>query len=283
MNEDLLGNTEATGQIFQHINFGRLLLAIAIIAIAAWGARQLTRSAEQWSQRYIRHRHILMNGTGVLRFIIYIIAIILATSTLLAFNKDALLAAGAASALGISFAFQDLIKSFIGGITLLFDRPFQVGDRVQFKEYYGDIVEIGLRSVRLRTLEDNLVSIPNMLFMTEAVASANAGELDMQVEINFYIDPNSSFAMAKQIVYEAVVTSKYAYLSKPVVVLVEEKIVDVVFTLHVIAKAYVFNTRYEKLFVTDVTERVKEAFRERGIQSAMTNPDDARLPSEVAA
>ena len=64
--------------------------------------------------------------------------------------------------------------------------------------------------------------------------------------------------------------------------LVEEKIIDVVFCTQVTARAYVFNTRYEKQFVSDVTERVKESFREAGIRSAANNPLDTRLSREAA-
>lgn len=272
-----------TDQVFENLNVTRILVAILIVVVATWTARQITGQAEHWAQRYIRHRHWLMNSSAVARFVIYIVAIVLAATTLFTFSREALLASAGAIALTFSLAFQDLASSFVGGITLLMDRPFQVGDRVQFKEHYGDVLEIGLRTVRLRTLDDSIVSIPNNQFLKEAVSSANAGALDMQCVIHFHIDPNSEIALAKRLVYEAVVTSKYAFLAKPVVVLVEEKIVDVVFTLHLIAKAYVFNTMYEKAFMTDVTERVKEAFRGHGILSAQTNPSDVKLPGQGAA
>ena len=267
-------------QFFDNLNFGRILLAVSIIVVATWLARILTRNAEVWSQRYLTHRHVLMNSAAIARFLLYIIGVILAATTLFTFSREALLASAGAIALTFSLAFQDLASSFVGGITLLIDRPFQVGDRVAFKQFYGDIVEIGLRAVRLRTLDDSLVSIPNNQFLKEAVSSANDGALDMQVVIDFYLDPNAPITVAKRLVYESVVTSKYVFLAKPVVVLVQEKIIDVVFTLEIRAKAYVFNTQYEKAFVTDVTERVKESFRKHGITSSFTNPDDARLPKQ---
>lgn len=270
-----------TDPLFENVNLGRLLLAVGIVVGAAWTARWLTRTADGWSQRYVRHRPTVMNATAVVRFGIYVTAAILAARTLFTFSREALLASAGAIALTFSLAFQDLASSFVGGITLLVDRPFQVGDRVRFEEWYGDIVEIGLRTVRLRTLDDSLVSIPNNQFLKKAVSSANAGALDMQVVIGFYLDPNSPVGLARRLVYEAVVTSRYAYLAKPVVVLVEEKIVDVVFTLHLVARAYVFDTRYEKAFASDVTERVHQAFREHGITSSHTNPADARLPREA--
>lgn len=247
------------------LNFTRILLSFGFVIGAVWLAKYVTREAERWSARKVRYRHTLMNVASVARFVIYIAAAVLVATTLFNFSREALLAAGGAIALTASFAFQDLAMSFVGGLTLLIDRPFQVGDRVQFKEHYGDITAIGLRAVRLQTLDDNTVSIPNNQFMKEAVASANAGALDMMVVFDFYLDPNSPVEAACQIVEQAVVTSKYVYLAKPVSVLVFEKIIGQVFCMHISAKAYVFNTRYEKAMVSDITRRVKRSFRERGI------------------
>ena len=265
-----------------NVSVAKILLALGIVIGFTWLARYLTRRGDEYAQRYIKYRTLFKNGSAVIRFVLYIIATFLAATTLFEFSKEALIASAGAIALTASFAFQDLGKSVIGGVTLLLDRPFQVGDRVQFQSHYGEITEIGLRTVRLQTLDDSTVSIPNNLFLTEAVSSGNAGALDMMVVVNFYVDPNSSVALAKALVHEAVVTSKYAFLAKPVVVLVFERIVGQIFCTHLVAKAYVFNIRFEKAFESDVTERVKEAFQRHGIRSAVA-PMPTQLPVEVGA
>ena len=63
-------------------------------------------------------------------------------------------------AVSIGFALKDLAASFIAGLTVMIDSPFQVGDRVTFEGNYGDIITIGLRSVRMRTLTDDIITIP---------------------------------------------------------------------------------------------------------------------------
>ena len=122
-----------------------------------------------------------------------------------------------------------------------------------------------MRSVRIVTLDDNLVSIPNNKFLTEAVASANAGELHMMVDIDLYIDMSADFDRAKAIVYEACITSRYVYLKQPVVILVSDEMTPQGFATRIRCKAYVIDTRYEKALVSDVMERVKAAFREEKI------------------
>ena len=167
----------------------------------------------------------------------------------------------------VGFALKDLRGSLIAGVILLVDEPFQVGDRVAFGDSYGEITEIGLRSVRLVTLDDNLVTIPNNLFLTQSVASANAGALDCMVVMTFYIAAAEDYRKARRLAHEATSTSRYTYLSKPIVTLIADEFLGERFVTVLRVKAYVFDARYEKAFATDVTERVKEAFAAHGILS----------------
>ena len=80
---------------------------------------------------------------------------------------------GGAGAFAVGFAMRDLVAAVIAGVTIMFDTPFQVGDRVQYAGQYGDIIQIGLRSVRMRTLDDNIVTIPNNKILTDVTSSGN--------------------------------------------------------------------------------------------------------------
>lgn len=154
----------------------------------------------------------------------------------------------------------------IAGFILLFDRPFQVGDRVTFGDVYGEISSIGLRAVRLITLDDNLVTIPNNRFMTDVVASGNAGELDMMLLFDFHLALDADLTLARDLLYEIVVTSRFAYLNKPVTVVLAEVAVAEVLAMQLRAKAYVIDVRFEKAFQTDVHLRTTEAFRKQAIR-----------------
>jgi small-conductance mechanosensitive channel len=142
-----------------------------------------------------------------------------------------------------------------------------VGDRISFGGFYGEVMKMGIRSVKLVTLDDNLVTIPNNNFLNDEVASANAGALDAMVVIPFYLSAAEDFRKARRIVAEAATTSRYVYLNKPVVTLLRDDFLGERFVTIVSVKAYVFDVRFEKAFITDVTERVKLAFRELGIRT----------------
>lgn len=61
---------------------------------------------------------------------------------------------------GFAFAAKDTLENFFGSITVIVDRPFEVGDWVVIGETEGVVEELGLRSVRVRTFYNSLVTIP---------------------------------------------------------------------------------------------------------------------------
>ncbi len=258
-------------ELFQYLHPEKIPYALLWL-LAAWAlVRFITGTFDRLGDRFTHRRLLLKQVAAVLRFVVFMGFIGIAASTVVELTDQALLAISGTAAVAIAFAVRDLLASLIAGIILLFDRPFQVGDRVQFGDAYGEVVEMGLRSVRIATLDDNLVSIPNNLFLTSVVSSANAGALDQMCVFSFDIGCNEDFDLAKQIVYEATASSSYVYLNKPITILLDEGPVPdgaERFAIRIRAKAYVLDGRYESAFSTDVTERVLRAFRRHGVRTA---------------
>jgi len=245
--------------------------AIAVVVVAWILTRLGNRTLDALGERFTERRLLFKQLTAVGRFLILLVASVTVATAVVNFNRETLLAVGGTIAVAVGFAFKDLAASLMAGVILLFDRPFQVGDRVAFGSTYGEVVEIGLRTVRIATLDDNLVSIPNSRFLTDVVASANAGALDQMCVFDFWIGCNEDFERAKAILYEATASSRYVYLAKPIALVLREGPVaggGERFAVRVTVKAYVFDGRYEVAFGTDVTERAKRAFRAEGIRTA---------------
>lgn len=76
-------------------------------------------------------------------------------------NVSTLIASLGIGGLAFALAAQDTIKNVFGGITIFTDRPFRIGDRIVVNGFDGVVEDIGIRSIRLRTLERKLVIIPN--------------------------------------------------------------------------------------------------------------------------
>jgi len=255
----------------QFLRLDQAPLALFAVAVAWFTIRIVTRFLDDMGEHFRKRRLVLKQIAAISRFVVFLVTAVFVATTLVSFSNQALLALGGSAALAFGFAFKDILASLIAGLILLFDRPFQVGDRIAFGGYYGEVTDIGLRSVRLTTLDDNVVSIPNNRFLTDAVASANAGKLHQMVVLHFYIGCDDDFPAAKRIVRDAAISSRYVYLDKPVEVHLREGPVPgtaMLFALDITLKAYVFDGRFETAFGTDVTERVKSAFKEQRIKSA---------------
>lgn len=253
-------------QLVQFLRPSGVVAALVAIFLAVLALRFINGLTASFSSRFTERRLLAQQLNTILRFIIYLITISVVLTSVVTLEREAILALSGIIAVTVGFSLKDLASSVLAGITILFDRPFQVGDRVTVAGHYGEIESIGLRSVRMITLDDSVVTIPNNRFLTEIVVSGNAGALDMQIVMDFYVAVDSDVAQAKRVVTEALRTSRFVYLEKPVVVLVNDVIQANYVATRLRAKAYVLDVQYEKAFETDVTERVKRAFLHQDIR-----------------
>ncbi len=250
--------------VLEGLDLGGLLGALIVLAIAFIAVRIVTSTLTRLGARFLDKRLLLNQIATVSRFVLWLAGGILAVRAL-ALPREVLLGLTGGAAVTIGFALKDLVASVLAGLTIVIDRPFQVGDRVTFGEHYGEITAIGLRSVRLVTLDDNVVTIPNNKFLTDAVASGNAGALDMLIQLDFLIGVDQDVALAKRLVEQCMISNRYVYTKKPWVVLTSLVTQGNYPAVRLRAKAYVLDVQFEKDYETDVTERVIAAFREHAI------------------
>jgi small-conductance mechanosensitive channel len=253
------------GKLAEFIRWGGVALSLLVVAGAMIILRFVGDIGVRMSQRFANRRPTIQKVESIARFVIYLLAAASAIGLSIRLDSTALTVIGGALAFAVGFAMRDLVAAFIAGITIIFDRPFQVGDRVAYAGEYGDIVKIGLRSVRLNTLDHNLVTIPNNKILTDVTSSGNYGELEMQVPMNFYVGIDQNAQLAAELIREACLTSPYVFLDQPVPVLAKQVILENYVAVHLTARPYVFDCRYEKPFETDVHFRVLRAFAAHGV------------------
>lgn len=102
------------------------------------------------------------------QIIIYVIAIILILYRL-GYNLNGLIAGFGVFGVIITFAAQDTAKNLFGGFVILLDKPFIVGDWIEIGEIEGIVEDLSLRSTRIRTFKDALITIPNSTISNESI------------------------------------------------------------------------------------------------------------------
>ncbi|MGZ5491252.1 MAG: mechanosensitive ion channel family protein [Nitrososphaeraceae archaeon] len=125
--------------------------------------------------------------------------IIVITITIIIFQFSSLsgVAAGAISVTAgtiIGFSSRNTISNAIAGILLLSSRPFKLGDRIRTTEdesLVGDVVEITLLYTKIKTVRNELVTIPNQtLLQRQIVNYSGLDVLAITVEISMTYNNN---------------------------------------------------------------------------------------------
>jgi len=84
-------------------------------------------------------------------------------------NVTALLAGISIGGLALALAAQDTVKNFFGSIMIFLDKPFQIGDLIEFNGVLGSVEEVGIRSTRIRTVKNSLTYVPNALLADSVI------------------------------------------------------------------------------------------------------------------
>lgn len=161
------------------------ITSTALILSAVWIVWRVVR----WSLYRVRLRALAhgLAGTGslmllgerILKAVIFVLGA-LAVLGNLGFNMSTALAGLGIGGLAIGFGAQKTIENLFGGVSVLADEVFRVGDVCRFGDRTGVVEDIGLRSTRIRTDERTLLAIPN-----GTVATINLENLSRRDKILF--------------------------------------------------------------------------------------------------
>lgn len=177
-------------------------------------------------------------------------------------NVTALLAGLSIAGLAIGFAARDTLENFIAGITILLDRPFQVGHRIEISDTYGKVEEITLRSTRLRTPQDEIMVLPNSIMINEKLVN-HSFLGSVRVDVPFGIAYKESPSRAREIALGLLEGDDRIDVSREPSVIVTElgdSSVDMALLFYIKQPDQELRLRFE------YTERVFTALREAGIE-----------------
>jgi small-conductance mechanosensitive channel len=243
------------GNLIADITALKLLRAILIL-IAAYLILLLIDRIINWlSERVsLRFRLSIKQSLPFWRALVFIITSALLLNLFLYLSPSNVIAVTGTIAVALGFAFKDFVSSIIAGLVALFERPYQVGDRVKIADYYGEVIGYGLRGVQLQTPTDDVVTIPHNTLWTDPVANANKGNLEAQVVTHFYFDHQTDMEQVTAVLYRVAQTSKYTQLKLPIQVIFEAR----PWGIHCRLKAYPLDARDEFLYKTDLTRRARQ-------------------------
>ncbi len=96
-----------------------------------------------------------------LKLIIVVLTVVQIAQIMSGEELSTILAGLGIGGLAVALAAQDTIKNFFGSLLILADKPFELGERINYDGHDGTIEEVGLRSTRIRRLDGHQVTVPN--------------------------------------------------------------------------------------------------------------------------
>lgn len=86
-------------------------------------------------------------------------------------NVTALIAGLSIGGLALALAAQDTVKNLIGSAMIFFDRPFQIGDFIEYSDMSGTVMEVGFRSTKIQKADSSIISVPNGSIANAAISN----------------------------------------------------------------------------------------------------------------
>ncbi|HEY6303940.1 MAG TPA: mechanosensitive ion channel family protein [Terriglobales bacterium] len=141
------------------------LLAALLMGCFVWLVSTITDRGFEHAVNRSRTQHkggesILVLMQRLTRIVLLIIVLVAALS-IFGFNVKTTLAGLGIGGLAIALAAQKSLENLVGGVSLLMDKAVRVGDFCKIGDQLGTVEDIGLRSLKLRTLDQNLSVVPN--------------------------------------------------------------------------------------------------------------------------
>lgn len=108
--------------------------------------------------------------------------------------------------LAVALAAQNALEDTISGFLIMVDRPYRIGDRIELMDLntWGDVVDIGLRSTRIRTRDNRMVVVPNSLIGKSLVVNYAYPNDQYRLEIHIGIAYGTDLEKARSVMVSAV-------------------------------------------------------------------------------
>jgi len=185
-----------------------MIVAVFVARLLTGFINQLIKREEQQSNPNTTQLNFLKNS---IRIVIYIIAIIMIVNVIPPLKKigTALFAGAGIIAAIIGFASQQAFSNVIGGIFIVLFKPFRIGDMVEIDDVMGRVVDITLRHVVIRDLENRRIIIPNSRVSEEKIINSTIEDERVLKHINFGISYDSNIDKAMEIIRQEIEQHPY--------------------------------------------------------------------------
>ena len=239
---------------------GHLVAALAVFFVGKWLAASLTRMVRAAMLR-AKMDETLANFLGTVTYGLALAVVIIAALGQLGVETTSAVAILGGAALAVGLALQGQLSSFAAGVILILFRPFKRGDFVNIGGTMGVVEEIKIVHTVLKTLDNQIVYVPNSSITTNTITNFSAlptRRIDLTVGIGYGSDLRKARTVLQQLI-----DAESRKLPEPAPTIQVKELADNSVNF---AVRFWVNSSDWWTTLCDTTERIKLAFDEHGIE-----------------
>lgn len=195
------------------------------------------------------------------RYTILSLGLVMAVSQL-GIDVASLLAGVGILGIAVGLAAQDSLSNLVAGITILWDRPFRIGDNVTVSGTFGAVQEIGLRTTRIRTVDQLDAILPNKEIINQEIINHTLNPM-MRLAVPLGIAYHEDSRHARRVLLEAI-RGHELLLEKPAPEVVVVALADSSVNLEL--RVWLRDPYTERRATVEMVELAKIALDEAGIE-----------------
>jgi small-conductance mechanosensitive channel len=203
------------------ISMYNIILVVALVFVA----RLLNTLAGLFIQRAVSDKKWLDKGKEytfvvIAKYLIYTIFIVISLKSF-GIDLTLLVASSAALLVGLGLGIQKIFGDIISGFIILFEGTVKVGDIVELENITARVIQINIRTSKVRTRDGNVIIIPNSRLTTENVNNWSFGQKTTRHSVSVHVSYEVDVEQVKQILYDCALNHKYVDKKKQIFVFLE--------------------------------------------------------------
>jgi len=183
------------------IRYGfQVLGAVIILALGALAARWAGNWSDRWLEHYVKEPPMRILMVRIIRVLIILMALLIALDKF-GFQVAPLVAAIGVAGLGVGLAFQGVLSNLVAGLTIIFTKPYRVGEYIELLGVQGQVARVELFSTTLIHPDESRVVIPNRKVVGEILHNyGRVRQISLSVGLAYGADFSDALALAREVV-----------------------------------------------------------------------------------
>jgi small conductance mechanosensitive channel len=178
----------------------QVLGALVILAAGALLARWIGNATARWLQRHEMEPPVRLLIVRVVRLVVLLFTL-LAVLDKFGVQIAPLIAGIGVAGLGIGIAMQGVLGNVMAGVTIIFTKPFRIGEYIELLGVYGEVIHIDIFSTKLQHADRSCVVIPNRKIVGEILHNyGSTRQLNLAVGVAYGSDLNVALDTVREVV-----------------------------------------------------------------------------------